>query len=227
MGAFEQTEDGVEQHNRIAFNMGVLPKNVNWGCSSSHDNTFTCADRSDSSANAFWLSNPNNEVVGNIGVAAQQAFRIETRHVMGATRRDFPLEASRVGRDGKLKGNVEMGRFHGNIARSSGFGFFNYPLLNLPNGAERGYDGIVAWRNNCGVSVHNSGVLPLLITSAKLVENFIGIRAGTRSARIALRESQVEAASRSSLPFVMKGWSRPSKVSNCFPSIDNYTKTWV
>lgn len=220
------TEDGVEQHNRIAFNLGVLPRNVHWGCSSSHDNTFTCAARSDHSANAFWLSNPNNEVVGNIGVASDIAFRIETRHVMGATRRDFPLEASRVGRDGKLKGSVEMGYFHGNIAHSSGSGFFNYPLLNLPNGAERGYDGIVAWRNRCGISVHNSGQ-PLLIKGARLVENFVGIRAGTGRARIALSESQVVAGGISSLPFVMKGWSYPSRVRACFPSIDRYTRTWI
>merc|ERR1719450_1692757 len=111
---------------------------------------------------------------------------------MGATRRNFPFEANRVGRSGKLKGNVEMGRFQGNLAHSSGSGFFNYPLLNLPNGAERGYDGLVAWRNDCGLSVHNTG-RPLLVSRARLVENNIGIRAGTSRARIALGGSQVVA----------------------------------
>merc|ERR1711959_789600 len=37
--------DNALQHNVIKENIGVLPKNVNWGCSSTHDNTFTCADR--------------------------------------------------------------------------------------------------------------------------------------------------------------------------------------
>jgi hypothetical protein len=169
----------------------------------------------------------NNQVVGNIGVASGQPFRIETPHVMGATRREFPREARAVGCSGKLKGCVELGSFQANLAHSSGFGFFNYPLLHLPNGADRGYDGIVAWRNQCGISVHNRNEQPLLIDRARLVENNIGIRAGTTGARIALSETRIAAGGRSSLPFVMKGWSHPSAIRSCFPVIDNYTKTWT
>merc|ERR1712190_281056 len=66
------TEDGVEQNNRIAFNLGVLPQSVDWGCKHSLGlhHALTCASRSDHRANAIWLANPNNEVVGNVGVAS-------------------------------------------------------------------------------------------------------------------------------------------------------------
>jgi len=189
-------------------------------------NTFTCPDRSDDSANAFWLSNTNNVVVGNVGIAQHIAFRIETRHVMGLVRRRFPLEAEKVGRRGKLKGNIRLERFQDNVAHSSRFGFFNYPLLNLPNGAERGYEGLVVWRCGTGISVHNSKQ-PLLINNTRLVEVGVGIRAGQSRARVALSNTQIIARDLSSLPFVMKGWSYPKLVQQCFPQIDAYTRNWV
>jgi len=175
-------------------------------------------------ANAFWLPNPNNFVVSNIGISPGIAFRIETRHVMGKVRRDFPLEAKKVGRNGKLKGQTAMGRFKDNIAHSSDSGFFNYPLLGLVNGDKRGYEGLVAWRNAVGISVHTARK-ELIIEDARLFQNFVAVRAGTSKARPALRTSQIVAASPSSLPFVMKGWSRP--IGRCFDATDAYTRNWV
>jgi len=167
-------------------------------------NTFTCPDRSDDSANAFWLSNTNNVVVGNVGIAQHIAFRIETRHVMGLVRRRFPLEAEKVGRRGKLKGNIRLERFQDNVAHSSRFGFFNYPLLNLPNGAERGYEGLVVWRCGTGISVHNSKQ-PLLINDTRLVEVGVGIRAGQSRARVALSNTQIIARDPDQLAFCDEG----------------------
>lgn len=197
------TEDGSEQHNIIKGNIGILPSNVNWGCSSTHDGTFTCPDRSDNDVNAFWIGNPNNIFIGNVGIARNKAFRIETRHVMGIVRREFPEEAKKIGRNGKIKNSVKMGLFKDNMAHSSGFGLFNYPRMNLPNNAERGYEGFVAWRSGVGISVHNGQ--PLKIDGARLVQVDIGIRAGTTGARVHLSNTQFHAAHSGSLPFVMKG----------------------
>jgi len=223
------TEDGSEQFNKIKRNLGVLPKNVDWGCST-HPKARTfkdgCAARSDHDANAFWLPNPNNIVESNIGISSGIAFRIETRHVMGKVRRNFPFEARKVGCKGKLKHCTEMGSFKDNVAHSSRTGFFNYPLLGLTNMKDRGYEGLVAWRNQLGISVHTAR-RELIIEKARLVENFIAVRAGTSKARPALRNSEIvgQAGNPSSLPFVMKGWSRP--LGNCFSATDAYTRNWV
>ena len=149
-------EDGMEERNTIEHNLGVLAKGVRWGCKSSHDMSFQCGSRSDDAANAFWINNMNNEFRDNVGVTMGMAFRFEMRHVMGDTRLFFKPEAMKVGHNGKIKHSVRMGKFAGNVAHSSGIGFFSYPMQNPTNQRTAGYENTVVYRCTKGIHVKNT-----------------------------------------------------------------------
>jgi len=223
------TEDGVEQYNVFKSNIGVLPSPLNFGCSHTHDSTFTCPHRSDSSPNAFWISNPNNFFVGNVGIATGVAFNFELRHVTGAVRRLFPDEAMKIGRHGKVKGSIPLAEFSRNTAHSSGNGLNNYPRMSLPPGGRNRYDNFTAWRCDVGMGTHNSPNFRMPMVGARLFENLYGVRAGLSDTRIELIESHITAAQdASSVPLIINkfGKTRSDKLPIVF-TIDNYTRNWV
>lgn len=220
-------EDGVEEHNALVHNLGVAPRSVSWGCKSSHDNSFTCGGRSDGAANSFWINNANNEVRDNAGVAHGMAFRIESRHVMGDTRLWFHPEAMKIGHNGKIKGRTRMGKFVGNVAHSSHTCFFNYPMLNPTNGREAGYENLVGWNCQKGISVKNTGSGGAMnIIGATLVGNTWGIVAHIPAAKIMVRASHIIGFG-SALPFNMKKTS--SNIKSLAGSVfaDEQTKDWA
>lgn len=230
------TEDAVEQYNLIKNNVGVLPGPLDFGCSASHaskDPNFTCPQRSEQGGgNAFWLSNPNNFYDGNVGIARGGAFFLETRHVVGVTRRLFPKEAFKIGHNGGIKGRVPLGQFTNNVAHSSGMGVGNYPRVYFPPGGRNAYENFTAWRCGMGVNVHNSrsnGYFPVI--GARLIQNDAGARIGsTTSGAIALSKSQISAfpGNAESVPLIAKwfGFTKEEYLQQGF-RIDNYTKKWV
>jgi len=223
-------EDGVEQYNRIIENLGILPSPQHFGCSHSHDMSFTCAHRSDHSPNAFWISNPLNHFEGNVGIAEQGAIFTETRHVMGLTRREFRAEAMKVGREGKIKGNVPFLVFKNNVAHSSELGLGNYPRFNWGqiNGHTTKYEQYTAWRCGLGVQVHGSLAVPL-VDGATLFENHAGFSASTTETRVHTTNSRIKARDSHSWPVIMKkvGFTREADILQIFADTDNYTRNWV
>lgn len=223
------TEDGVEQYNVFRNNIGVLPSPLSFGCGQTHDRTFTCPHRSDNRPNAFWISNPNNFFIGNVGIVTGVAFQFETRHVMGLVRRMFPQEAAKVGRGGKIKGSVPLAEFSQNVAHSSRMGVNNYPRMSLTPGGRNCYENFTAWRCNVGMSAHNSPGSSMPMVGARLLENSYGVRAGLSATRIEVIDSHITAApGGSSLPLIINklGKTNPSKLPIVF-TIDNSTRSWV
>jgi len=231
------TEDGVEQYNHIVRNLGVLVSPLSFGCSQSHDMTFTCAHRSDDNPNAFWISNPPNFFVGNVGVAEKGAFFIETRHVMGLVRRQYRSEAMKVGQNGKIKGSTPLAQFSNNTAHSSGMGLGNYPRIGFAAGGRNTYERFTAWRCGSGMSVHTGGsTVP--ISEARLVENTAAVRAGHPTNKIRIERSTMTArpdwsfvnkgTRYVSAPLIMNkyGKTRASQLSSIF-TIDSDTRNWV
>jgi hypothetical protein len=229
------TEDAVEQHNRILLNLGVLVEGQSFGCSQSHDNTFMCAHRTDNAPNAFWISNPNNIFDGNVGVTTGNAFFIETRHVMGLTRRKFLSEAMKVGARGKIKGSTPLGQFTNNVAHSCNFGLGNYPRIGWTRGGRNAYENFTAWRCEVGMAAHaGSSVVP--VRGALLVQNTKGIRvAGGRirvsESRIAVRPhwSMVNKKTRYvSTPLIFHEFGKASgRLISAKFTLDNFTVNWV
>ena len=225
-------EDGVEQHNKLVHNLGHRTRAANWGCKSSHDQTFRCGDRGDFAPNAFWLPNLNNYITDNVGVQGGVAFRIESRHVMGDTRLWFHPEAMRVGNGGKLKHSMKMPHFINNVAHSSDSGFFNYPHLNFINGCRNGYKAPVAWRNTRGIFVKNTSMGgALVIKGAKLILNHWAVYAQTPGSRVKMIDSHVLGGlggNGSNLPFHMKGRgkSQDAAIKKTFGKADAYTREW-
>lgn len=139
-------EDAIEMHNRIRHNLAMHPSSMVFTCSHSHDTSFTCPSRSDGHPNAFWISNPHNNVEGNVGIAPGAAFFMETRHVFGLTRRKYAAELQRVGLgNGKIKGRVKLLNFSHNLAHSSGMGVGNYPGAWNPDGSAMVQDHFTCW----------------------------------------------------------------------------------
>lgn len=231
------TEDGVEQHNRVVGNLGVLVYPQHFGCSQSHDMSFMCAHRSDNSPNAFWISNPNNIFDGNVGVTNGGAFFIETRHVMGLVRRKFRSEAVKVGHNGKIKGRVPLAQFTNNLAHSCGAGLGNYPRVGFPAGGRNAYEGFTAWRCGSGMGAHTGGSR-VTIRQAHLVENTVAVTAGHPTNRIAIYESRLIARSGwemwnkgtryTSAPLIMNrmGKTQGSQLRGIF-TVDAFTRKWV
>eukprot|EP00931_Biecheleriopsis_adriatica_P051504 TRINITY_DN29880_c0_g1_i1.p1 TRINITY_DN29880_c0_g1~~TRINITY_DN29880_c0_g1_i1.p1 ORF type:complete len:763 (+),score=122.18 TRINITY_DN29880_c0_g1_i1:188-2476(+) len=223
------TEDGVEQYNTFRNNLGVLPSALSFGCSHTHDKTFTCPHRSDDKPNAFWVANPNNFFIGNVGIVTGVAFNFETRHVMGLTRRMFPKEATKVGRNGKIKSSVPLAEFSSNVAHSSRMGVNNYPRMSLTPGGRNSYENFTAWRCGVGMSAHNSPRTSMPMIGARLYENTYGVRAGLPATRIEIIESHITAASdSSSVPLIINkfGKTDASKLGTVF-MVDAYTRNWV
>jgi hypothetical protein len=225
------TEDGVEQHNRIIGNLGILPAPQNFGCSHSHDMTFTCPSRSDNSPNAFWISNPLNTFEGNVGIAEGAAFFTEVRHVTGVTRRKFELEARKVGHNGKIKGSVPFFAFRNNLAHSSRLGLGNYPRFTWGTikGITSKYENFTAWACNLGIAVHNGGSAEAAIVGAKLIQNHAGFSASTSNARVQLTRSQIKARDSNSWALIRKqiGFTKEGDSQPFFVNADDYTKNWV
>jgi len=224
------TEDAVEQYNIFRNNIGVLPSGQNFGCSHTHDMTFTCPGRSDGDANAFWIANPNNYFIGNLGITTTVAFNFETRHVTGKTRREFPAEAMKVGRRGKIKGSTPCAEFSGNMAHSSRQGVNNYPRMTCTPGGRNRYENFTAWRCGVGMSAHNSPSTTMPMVGSRLVENIYGVRAGLSASRIELVENHITASPRhsSSVPLIVNKYGKTSvRGLEAAFTIDRYTRTWV
>lgn len=221
----------MEQNNRVLGNLGILPSPQDFGCEHSHDNTFTCAHRSDGSPNAFWISNPFNIYEGNVGIAERGAFFTETRHVMGLTRRKFQKEAMKVGRSGKIKGNVPFLVFKNNTAHSSGMGLGNYPRFNW--GSIRGhtskYEYYTAWRCGLAVQTHGSSA-QVKVVGATLFENNAGWSGSTDDAQVQLTSSRITALNSRSWPVIKKkiGFTKNDTIiQQIFAGTDSYTRNWV
>jgi hypothetical protein len=220
-------EDGVEQHNIFRSNMGVLPSTLDFGCSTTHGN-MTCPHRSDTSPNAFWISNPNNIFIDNVGIATGVAFNFETRHVMGLTRREYLTEARKIGSGGKIKRSVPLGEFRGNLAHSSNKGLNNYPRMTLPPGGKNMYEDFTAWRCGVGMGYHGSPSFTMPFVRARLFENAAGMRGGLSTARISVIESKISAMDSGSAPLLIHrfGSMDVTELPTVF-SIDNFTRSWV
>jgi hypothetical protein len=185
-------EDGMEEDNKIHHNLGVVARGVNWGCKSSHDFSFQCGSRSDNAANAFWINNMNNEFRDNVGVTTGMAFRFEMRHVMGDTRLFFHPEAMKVGKRGKIKHSVRMGKFVGNVAHSSGIGFFSYPMQNPTNQRSAGYENTVVYGCNKGIHVKNTSRGGAMnIVGATLIHNVFHVTAHLPASKINIKQSHL------------------------------------
>lgn len=230
------TEDGGEQYNLVRNNVGVLPDPLDFGCENSHevhDPNFTCAQRSeDRGANAFWVSNPNNFYDGNVGIAVGNAFFMETRHVRGVTRRLFPQEAAKVGRNFNIKSEVPLAQFTNNVAHSSGMGMGNYPRVYFPPGGRNAYENFTAWRCNIGLSVHNSRRQHVLVIGARLIQNRAGTRTGSSSdAAMAVNESQISAfpgGGPLSMPLITDDFDQTTETTlQALYRVDDYTKKWI
>eukprot|EP00927_Polykrikos_kofoidii_P057370 TRINITY_DN5148_c0_g1_i1.p1 TRINITY_DN5148_c0_g1~~TRINITY_DN5148_c0_g1_i1.p1 ORF type:complete len:858 (+),score=126.42 TRINITY_DN5148_c0_g1_i1:85-2574(+) len=218
-------EDGVEQHNVIKGNLAAMVEPMSFKCIGFRD--FNCADRSDHSPNAFWIPNPNNIYIGNVGINwAGAAFFIETRHVTGKTRTLFLAEAMKIGSNGKIKGRVPFGKFQNNQAHSTSFGWGNYPRMNVNYGD--GYEDFKFWRCGLGMQIHNNFVLP--VVRARFLENNVAFSGGSADARIALRDSQATSSGRwGSYPFIIKklGLTSVDAMDKVFGGIDDATLNWI
>jgi len=210
--------------------LGILPSPQHFGCSQSHDMTFTCAHRSDNSPNAFWISNPLNHFEGNVGISQFGAFFTETRHVMGLTRRKFRPEAMKVGSGGKIKGSVPFLVFKDNTAHSSPMGLGNYPRFNWGpiRGHRTKYEQYTAWRCGLGVQTHGSSAI-VLVDGATFFENSAGFSASTTDARVQMTNSRIKARNSNSWPLIRKkvGFTREVDILRIFAAMDSYTRNWV
>lgn len=168
-------EDATEQYNHFSHNLGVGVTPLDFGCSHSHDMTFTCPSRSDRAPNIFWISNPNNYFEGNHAIHGGGAYFFETRHVFGKARREYPLGVHKSGHSGKIKGSTPMAQFSGNVAQSSGTGFGMYPRVELTSGGRNVMEETVVWMS--GVGIIRRGCMP--VNHALLVMNTIAMALST------------------------------------------------
>ena len=134
----------------------------------------------------------NNEFRDNVGVTMGMAFRFEMRHVMGDTRLFFKPEAMKVGHNGKIKHSVRMGKFVGNVAHSSGIGFFSYPMQNPKNQKTAGYENTVVYNCKKGIHVKNTSRGGAMnIVGATLINNWNHVTAHIPASRIMIRQSHM------------------------------------
>jgi len=227
-------EDAAEQFNYIRYNLGAGMTPLNFGCGHGHDMTFTCPSRSDTAANAFWISNPNNYFEGNRGIASGGAFFFETRHVFGKVRREFPLEANKVGHNGKVKGSTPLAQFSGNVAHSSGTGFGMYPRVGLSSGGSNAMEDTMVWMS--GVGINCRGRMP--VKRAVLVMNSIAMGSSTSKAAVVTDSKFIarpnwgfwnKGTEYVSAPLSFKdklGLTWDSNLRSSF-SLDNFTINWV
>jgi len=114
-----------------------------------------CGNRHDDTANAIWLSNPSNFVVGNraIGTPNDAAFRYEIRGLTGISH-GISREIHGVSQFHKSKPMGPKGAFRNNVAHSCNIGMKNYPNWSPSIGVR--IEGFTAWKNAIGVTAKTS-----------------------------------------------------------------------
>ncbi len=111
-------EDGVEQHNRIEYNLAALVHFIG-APARSDDNQFMddiqatedLRQPADASASCFYITNVLNIIVGNAASGGWAGFQFPTLAAPIKDHRD----------DAMFPADVLMGRFDGNSAHSSGY----------------------------------------------------------------------------------------------------------
>lgn len=218
-------EDGVETGNLIQENLAVKPHSVNWGCKSSHDQTFKCGDRTDNTVAGFWFGNVANKFIGNVAVTHGRGFAIEARNVQGDTRLQFEPEAKKVGMH--FKHSQKMMDFRDNEVHGCLWGFFNYPQLNVVQGS-RGYEGLIGWKNHIAIHIKNQRNFP--VHGAMLLENARAITSHTPATRISMYDSKIAAARKGAMAFGVGRWGgagNPNALDKQYVEIDEYTRTYA
>ena len=111
---------------------------------------------------------------------------------MGDTRLFFKPEAMKVGKRGKIKHSVRMGKFVGNVAHSSGIGFFSYPMQNPTNQRSAGYENTVVYGCNKGIHVKNTSRGGAMnIVGATLIHNVFHVTAHLPASKINIKQSHL------------------------------------
>ena len=111
---------------------------------------------------------------------------------MGDTRLFFHPEAMKVGKRGKIKHSVRMGKFVGNVAHSSGIGFFSYPMQNPTNQRNAGYENTVVYGCTKGIHVKNtSRGGAMQIVGATLLWNVNHVTAHLPASQIWVQQSHL------------------------------------
>lgn len=117
------TEDGIETDNKFLRNLGFLTNKVQKVIPSGGPQDGPGFERNDDNPSTFWMSNPNNTLIGNVGGgSAGQAFWINLHDRVNGL--SFYLPDA----NGYRPNNAPFQEFDSNTGHSS-LAFFTYPGL--------------------------------------------------------------------------------------------------